>query len=192
MQPTSRGQSAGLSFSFGGCHSGCGAVQRHRPRASLCSFTTRSVDDARMEPVRWGLMSTAKINQAILNGASQTDRAVIVAVASRDRRRGEEYAREHNIARVHTGYESLLDDRDVEAVYISLPNSLHVEWSVRALQAGKHVLCEKPLGRHPEEVERAFDAADRAGRILTEAFMYRHHPQTHRLTELVDEGAIGE
>jgi predicted dehydrogenase len=136
-------------------------------------------------------MSTAKINQAILNGASQTDRAVIVAVASRDRRRGEEYAREHNIARVHTGYESLLDDRDVEAVYISLPNSLHVEWSVRALQAGKHVLCEKPLGRRPAEVERAFDVADRAGLVLMEAFMYRHHPQTHALAEVVRSGRIG-
>jgi D-xylose 1-dehydrogenase (NADP+, D-xylono-1,5-lactone-forming) len=80
----------------------------------------------------------------------------------------------------------------VEAVYISLPNSLHVEWSIRALEAGKHVLCEKPLSRHPEEVERAFDAADRAGRLLMEAFMYRHNPQTAKLLELVRGGAIGQ
>ncbi|MGH3093166.1 MAG: Gfo/Idh/MocA family protein, partial [Gaiellaceae bacterium] len=84
-----------------------------------------------------------------------------------------------------------LADPDVEAVYISLPNSLHVEWSIRALEAGKHVLCEKPLSRRPAEVEEAFDAAEQAGLVLTEAFMYRHNPQTARLKELVDSGAIG-
>jgi D-xylose 1-dehydrogenase (NADP+, D-xylono-1,5-lactone-forming) len=77
-------------------------------------------------------------------------------------------------------------------VYISLPNSLHVEWSIRALEAGKHVLCEKPLSRHADEVERAFDAAERAHRFLMEGFMYRHHPQTKRVAELVADGAIGE
>ena len=78
-------------------------------------------------------------------------------------------------------YEELLEDPEIEAVYISLPNTMHCEWSIRALEAGKHVLCEKPLSRHPEEVEAAFDAADRAGRLLSEAFMYRHNPQTTRL-----------
>jgi xylose dehydrogenase (NAD/NADP) len=84
----------------------------------------------------------------------------------------------------------VLADPDVEAVYIALPNALHVEWSVRALEAGKHVLCEKPLSRHPEEVERAFDAAERAGRVLAEAFMWRHHPQARRLVELLPR--VGE
>jgi D-xylose 1-dehydrogenase (NADP+, D-xylono-1,5-lactone-forming) len=116
----------------------------------------------------------------------------VVAVASRDLARAEAYAREHGIPRAHGSYDALLADDDVEAVYISLPNSLHVPWSIRALEAGKHVLCEKPLDRRPEEVERAYDAADRAGRILMEAFMYRHHPQTKRLAELVADGAIGE
>ena len=87
-------------------------------------------------------------------------------------------------------YEELLADPDVDAVYISLPNALHVEWSVRALEAGKHVLCEKPLSRHPEEVERAFDAAERNERVLAEAFMWRHHPQALRLRELA--GELGE
>src|SRR5207237_1084367 len=82
----------------------------------------------------------------------------------------------------------LLADPELDAVYISLPNSLHVEWSIRALEAGKHVLCEKPLDRRPAAVERAFDAAERAGRLLMEGFMYRHHPQTHGLAELVADG----
>src|SRR2546421_10800716 len=86
----------------------------------------------------------------------------------------------------------MLADPGIEAVYISLPNTLHCEWSIRALEAGKHVLCEKPLSRHPDEVAAAFDAAERTGRLLMEAFMYRHHPQTARLVELVREGAVGE
>src|SRR6185312_2965678 len=89
-------------------------------------------------------------------------------------------------------YEALLADDDVEAVYVSLPNALHVPWSIRALEAGKHVLCEKPLARSEAEAARAFDAAERAGRILTEAFMYRHHPQTARIVELVAGGALGK
>ena len=144
------------------------------------------------EPVRWGLLSTARINEAILNGAAQTDTTEVVAVASRDQSRADAYAREHGIERAHGSYEALLQDDDVEVVYNSLPNSMHVEWSVRALEAGKHVLCEKPLDRRVEAVERAFDTADRAGRLLMEAFMYRHHPQSKKAAELVGSGAIGE
>jgi predicted dehydrogenase len=139
----------------------------------------------------WGVISTANINRLVLAGARESDRVDVVAVASRDQARAEAYAREHGIERAHGSYEALLADPDVDAVYISLPNSLHVEWSVRALEAGKHVLCEKPLDRRPEEVERAFDAAERAGRLLAEAFMYRHNPQTAKARELVAGGAIG-
>jgi D-xylose 1-dehydrogenase (NADP+, D-xylono-1,5-lactone-forming) len=139
-----------------------------------------------------GILSTARINRAVLTGAGLSDRVDVVAVGSRDVARAEAYAAEHGIERAHGSYEALLEDPEVEAVYVSLPNSLHVDWSIRALEAGKHVLCEKPLDRRPEEVERAFDAAERAGRILMEAFMYRHHPQTKRLAELVAGGAIGE
>jgi predicted dehydrogenase len=141
--------------------------------------------------VRFGVISTARINRLLLAGARESDRVEVVAVASRDLARAEDYAREHGIERAHGSYEALLDDPEVEAVYISLPNSLHVEWSVKALEAGKHVLCEKPLGRRAREVERAFDAAGAAGRILTEGFMYRHNPQTAKLRELVEGGAIG-
>jgi xylose dehydrogenase (NAD/NADP) len=145
-----------------------------------------------MEPVRWALMSTARINAAVIPGLKESPDSALVAVASRTAERAEEYAREWGIPRSYGSYEALLDDPDVEAVYISLPNGPHVEWSVRALEAGKHVLCEKPLARFPADVERAFDAAERAGRVLMEAFMWRHHPQTARLLELVRGGAIGE
>jgi D-xylose 1-dehydrogenase (NADP+, D-xylono-1,5-lactone-forming) len=143
------------------------------------------------DTVRWGFVSTANINAKVLAGAAQSDRVEVVAVASRETSRAEAYAREHGIERAHGSYEALLEDPEVDAVYISLPNSMHVEWSVRALEAGKHVLCEKPLSRHPDEVELAFDAADQAGRFLMEAFMYRHNPQTKQLQGLVEEGAIG-
>ncbi len=141
--------------------------------------------------MRWGLLSTANINRKLLAGARGTDEATVVAVASRDRGRAEEFAREHGIERALGSYEALLEDPEVDAVYIPLPNSMHVPWSVRALEAGKHVLCEKPLTRRPAEVEEAFAAAERAGRVLEEAFMWRHHPQTLRLRELLDEGVIG-
>jgi D-xylose 1-dehydrogenase (NADP+, D-xylono-1,5-lactone-forming) len=140
---------------------------------------------------KWGIISTAHINRLVLAGARESDQVDVAAVASRDQARAEAYARENGIERAYGRYEALLADPDLDAVYISLPNSLHVEWSIRALEAGKHVLCEKPFDRRPEQVERAFDAADRAGRLLTEAFMYRHSPQTARVKELVESGAIG-
>jgi predicted dehydrogenase len=141
--------------------------------------------------VAWGLLSTARINERIIEAAQESDRAHVLAVASRDAARAEAYAREHGIERSYGGYEALFDDSDVEAVYISLPNAMHVGWSLRALEAGKHVLCEKPFSRHPEEAEQAFDHAESAGLVLSEGFMWRHHPQTAKLVELVANGAIG-
>jgi D-xylose 1-dehydrogenase (NADP+, D-xylono-1,5-lactone-forming) len=145
-----------------------------------------------VDPVRWGLLSTARINAAVIPRLKESEESELVAVASRTEERAAAYAREWGIPRAHGSYQALLEDPDVEAVYISIPNGPHVEWSVRALEAGKHVLCEKPLARHPAEVERAFDAADRADLLLMEAFMWRHHPQTARLVELVHGGTIGE
>jgi D-xylose 1-dehydrogenase (NADP+, D-xylono-1,5-lactone-forming) len=142
--------------------------------------------------VRFGILSTARINRLVLAGAHESDRLEVAAVASRDRARAETYAREQGIGRAYGSYEELLADPELDAVYNPLPNSMHVDWSIRALEAGKHVLCEKPLSRRPEDVERAFDVADRTGLLLSEAFMYRHNPQTARLKELVEGGAIGE
>ena len=142
--------------------------------------------------VKWGIISTADINRKVIPGAQASPKVDLIGVASRAKARAEEYARQWEIERAYGSYESLLADPDIEAVYISLPNTLHCEWSIRALEAGKHVLCEKPLSRHVAEVEAAFDAAERTGYLLMEAFMYRHNPQTKRLKQLVDEGAIGE
>jgi xylose dehydrogenase (NAD/NADP) len=141
--------------------------------------------------MKWGLLSTANINRKLLAGAGGTEEATVVAVASRDRSRAQAFAREHGIERAHGSYEELLADPEVEAIYNPLPNSMHVPWSVQALEAGKHVLCEKPLTRRPAEAEEAFAVAERSGRLLAEAFMWRHHPQTRRLQELLGEGVIG-
>jgi predicted dehydrogenase len=145
-----------------------------------------------VEPVRFGLLSTAAINAEIIAATRASEVAVVVAVASRDAARAEAYGRRHGIPRTHGNYRALLEDPEIDAVYISLPNALHVEWSIRALEAGKHVLCEKPFSRHPHEVERAFDAAERAGRCLTEGVVSRHHPQAARVVELVEAAAVGE
>ena len=140
--------------------------------------------------MRLGLLSTANINEKLVAGARLVDEVDVVAVASRSLDRATEQASELDVPRALGSYEELLADPDVDAVYISLPNSMHVDWSVRALEAGKHVLCEKPLARSVEPVERAFDAADAAGRVLAEAFMWRHHPQAQRLVELLPR--VGE
>jgi D-xylose 1-dehydrogenase (NADP+, D-xylono-1,5-lactone-forming) len=161
--------------------------QISRPLADL-----RDTALAMSDPVRWGILSTAAVNRNVIPGAKASPRAELVAVASRDQARAAAHAREWEIEHAYGSYEALLDDSDVEAVYISLPNSLHCEWSIRALEAGKHVLCEKPLSRHPDDVAAAFDIAERASRYLSEAFMYRHNPQTTRLQQLVAAGAIGE
>jgi predicted dehydrogenase len=141
--------------------------------------------------VKWGILSTARINDLFIAGARHSDSIDLVAVASREPGRVAAYARERGIERSHASYNALLADPDVEVLYISLPNSMHIDWTIRALEAGKHVLCEKPLSRRAAEVERAFAVAEREGRVLMEAFMYRHHPQTARLIELIDSGAIG-
>ena len=140
--------------------------------------------------LRLGLLSTARINEKLVAGARQVGEVDVVAVASRGLDRAEAQAVSLGISRAHGSYEALLADPDVDAVYVSLPNSMHVDWSIRSLEAGKHVLCEKPMARDPEQVERAFDMAERAGRVLTEAFMWRHHPQARRLVELLPR--IGE
>src|SRR4051794_32830552 len=140
--------------------------------------------------VRLALLSTARINELLVAGAREVAHVDVVAIGSRDLARAETQAAELGVPHAFGSYEELITAPEVDAVYVPLPNSLHIEWSVRALEAGKHVLCEKPLSRHPEEVKRAFDAAERGGLILSEAFMWRHHPQARRLMSLLPE--VGE
>jgi len=140
--------------------------------------------------VRFGLLTTANINRKLLATRDAAEGYEIVAVGSRDLARAEAYAREHGIVRAHGSYDALLSDPGLDAVYVALPNALHHEWTMRALHAGKHVLCEKPFSRRPHEVEEAFAAAEREGLVLMEGFMWRHNPQTKRLLDLLPE--IGE
>src|SRR3954453_16813151 len=140
---------------------------------------------------RWGVLGAARINQLVLEGAALAEGASVVGIASRDRDRAEAQAQQFDIGTVHGSYEELLADAEVEAVYIPLPNALHVEWSVRALESGKHVLCEKPLARTEPEARRAFATARAQDRLLMEAFMWRHSPHTRKLRELLADGAVG-
>lgn len=140
--------------------------------------------------VRFGLLTTAAISGAILGARAADAPFEIVAVGSRDLSRAQAYAHEHGIERAHGSYEELLADGGVDAVYIALPNALHHEWTMRTLAAGKHVLVEKPYTRIPEQVDEAWDEAERRGLVLEEAYMWRHSPQTKLLVELVPQ--VGE
>ncbi len=139
--------------------------------------------------MRLGLISTANINDALLE--AKPDEVEIAAVASRDGARAQAYAADKGIARSHGSYEALLADDEIDAVYISLPNGMHHEWTLKAIAAGKHVLVEKPYSRRGAEAEEAWDAGARAGLVVMEAFMWRHHPQAAKAKELVESGAIG-
>jgi predicted dehydrogenase len=143
------------------------------------------------EKLKWGLLGTARINRALIPVLRESPRNTLDAVASRAADRAEAYAREWSIPRAFGTYDALLQDPAIDVVYIALPNGLHVDWTIRALEAGKHELCEKPLALTVEDVDRIADASRRTGRLATEAFMYRHHPLTLKVEELVRAGALG-
>ncbi len=146
-----------------------------------------------MKPLKWGVVSTAKIGlEKVLPAMARSPDCEIVAIASRDLKRAESAAGKLGIAKAYGSYEELFSDAEVEAVYNPLPNHLHVPVSIQAIEAGKHVLCEKPLGLTADEVVPLIAARDRAGVIVAEAFMVRHHPQWKRARALIGEGAIGE
>lgn len=141
--------------------------------------------------LRWGILGTARINRRLIPAIRAAGRSTLAAVASRDRARVEAYAREWEIPKAVDGYQTLLDDPAIDAVYIPLPNSEHVKWTLAAIDAGKHVLCEKPLALDPADVDR-ISAAAAAGRLcVEEGFMYRHEPMTARVMELIGGGAVG-
>jgi predicted dehydrogenase len=143
--------------------------------------------------LKWGILGTARIAQTLfIPGVRAGNLTEVVAVASRDESRAQAMAAELDIPRAHGSYERLLADPDVDAVYLPLPNSLHVEWTIAAARAGKHVLCEKPLAARAADAERMAHACQQAGVLLMEAFMWRHHPQHQRVRELIESGVIGE
>ncbi len=146
-----------------------------------------------MTTLRWGVLGAANIaRKQVIPAIQASETGRVVAIASRDRARADEVAGEHGIAHVFDDYESLLHSDQVDAVYIPLPNSEHRRWTIAAAATGKHILCEKPLALNAEEAEEMVAAADRAGVVLAEAFMYRHHPLVGKVLELTRSGAIGE
>ncbi|MCH6562782.1 MAG: Gfo/Idh/MocA family oxidoreductase [Myxococcales bacterium] len=143
-------------------------------------------------PLRIGILGAARIApMALVRPARAVPGVTLLAVAARDPEKARAFARKHGIPRVHPSYDALLCDPEIDAVYNPLPNSLHCEWSIRALRAGKHVLCEKPMAANAAEAERMAQAAADAGRLLVEAFHYRYHPLAARLRELIESGALG-
>lgn len=146
-----------------------------------------------MAPVRWGVMGTAKIALGrVVPAMLQAAGVTVAAIASRDIAKAREAAAKLGIATAYGSYEALLADPQIEAVYIPLPNHLHVPWCLKALDAGKHVLCEKPLALGSADIAMLIEARQRTGLIIEEAFSYRNHPQWDAVAKLVGEGAIGE
>ena len=145
-----------------------------------------------MNGIRWGLMSTARINSKLIPAIRKSNRGELVAVASRKKMKARRYARQNKIPMFFGSYEEMLASPDVDAVYVSLPNHLHAEWTIKALRAGKHVLCEKPLALSVEEVDAIIVACKETGKHAVEALMYRHHPQSLRIEKWIEEGKIGE
>ncbi|MGH7213542.1 MAG: Gfo/Idh/MocA family protein, partial [Tepidisphaeraceae bacterium] len=141
--------------------------------------------------LRWGILGTGNIARQFAAGVRTSSRGALAAVGSRARESADAFARTYEIPSSHAGYDALLRDASVDAVYNSLPNSMHHEWTIRALRAGKHVLCEKPFATNLAQSQEMFDVARTAGKVLVEAFMYRSHPLTLAVKRAVDDGAIG-
>ena len=145
-----------------------------------------------MTQLRIGVLGAARIApSALIRPAARLPAAVVTAVAARDPERARRFAAKHGVPTVHSGYQALLDDPDVDAVYNPLPNALHAEWTLKALAAGKHVLCEKPFTANATEARAVADAAEASGLVVMEAFHYRYHPLAARMREIVDSGELG-
>ncbi len=145
-----------------------------------------------MMTIHWGILSTAHINRRIIPAIEQSGRGFLTGVASRDQAKAEEYASSWNIPKAYGSYEALLADRDIQVIYISLPNHLHSEWIIKSLEAGKQVLCEKPMCLSLPEMESIEDACSRTGNFVMEGFMHLHHPQTHLWKSILDSGTLGD
>jgi len=141
--------------------------------------------------LNWGLLCTARINRALIPPLGVSKRNHLLAVGSRTQESADKYAHEWKIPRAHGSYEAVLADPEIDVIYNSLPNHLHAAWTIKAVEAGKHVLCEKPIALSVDEVDAIKSAARKHGRVVAEAFMYRHHPQTLKVQELAKSGSLG-
>ncbi len=141
--------------------------------------------------LRWGLLSTAKINRALIPPLQLSKRNKLMAVASRSQEKADAYAREKKIKRAYGSYEALLADPDIDVIYNPLPNHLHAEWTIKAVEAGKHVLCEKPLALTLEEVDAIDTKRLEYGKVVAEAFVYRTYPLSIKVKQLIDDGKLG-
>lgn len=141
--------------------------------------------------IRWGIIGTGTIAQTYARGVAASQTGRVVAVGSRELAPAQAFAERNQVPRPHGSYDALLADPEVEAVYIATPHPSHCEWTLKAVAAGKHILCEKPIGMNRREAEQMFGAARNANLLLMEAFMYRCHPQTKKVAELVRSGALG-
>ena len=144
------------------------------------------------QTLRWGLLSTARINHALIPPLQSSKRNKLLAIASRSQEKADAYAGSKKIQRAFGSYEALLADPEIDVIYNPLPNHLHAEWTIRALEAGKHVLCEKPMALSLYEVDAIAAAAAQHGRIVVEAYAYRSHPQTSKVREIVESGKLGK
>jgi predicted dehydrogenase len=140
----------------------------------------------------WGVLGTAKINDKVVVPMSNAPKCRVKGIASRDPQKARAAATKYGLAVAYDSYEALLADEEIDAVYIPLPNHVHMEWTIKSVEAGKHVLCEKPIGLDAHEVERLIAARDERGRYIQEAFMVRTHPQWLKVRSLIEEGEIGE
>lgn len=145
-----------------------------------------------MSKVRWGLVSTARINRRVIPAIHMSERGELVAVASRSLEKAESYGAEWEIPQAFGSYAEMFESGNIDAVYVSVPNDLHAPVTIQALNAGLHVLCEKPFSTSVEAVDEMFATAKRNKRVLAEAFMYRHHPQTKKVGELIANGKLGK
>jgi D-xylose 1-dehydrogenase (NADP+, D-xylono-1,5-lactone-forming) len=144
------------------------------------------------QPLRWGLLSTARINKALIPPLQLSKRNTLLAVASRSQEKATAYAREQKIKRAYGFYEALLADPEIDVIYNPLPNHLHTEWSIKAVEAGKHVFCEKPLALSLADVDAMTAASTRTGKLISEAFAYRAHPHMRKIKEIISSGKLGK
>ena len=145
-----------------------------------------------MSKLRWGLLSTAKINGKLIPAIRNSKQSELVAIASRGEEKARSYARQWHIPHYFGSYDELLASDDIDVVYMGLPNHMHAEWMIKAMQAGKHVLCEKPFVLTLEEFDEVLKVKEQTGMKVMEGFMYRHHPQTKMVLKMISEGKLGD